>query len=122
MEVPEGQSLSKVYFEATTKLVKDLNLDKALADAGYAPDDKASLTGPSKKLLYWFQDNGYKKPKIRCAEIDGKTAALEQIQFCYDLKLNPIDCDFPNLQCRPNMIVVCILDFWTACKNFHYLI
>ena len=100
--------MSKVYFEATAKLAKDLNLDKALADAGYAPDDDAKLTGPSKKLLYWFENNGYKKPKIRCAVIDDKTAALEQITFCYDRNLKPIDCEFPNLQCRPNMIVVSI--------------
>ena len=77
----------KKYFEEATRLVKELNLDQALTNAGYGADDDKNLTGPSKNLLYRLQDHYHKKPKIRCAVIDGQKAALEQIQFCYDKNL-----------------------------------
>ena len=98
-------SLSKKYFEETARLVKELNLDQALIDAGYGAHDDKSLTGPSMELLKYLEKLYKKKPKIRCAEIDGKKAALEQIQFCYDKELKMIDCEFPNLMCKPNMVV-----------------
>ena len=141
MKLKNDGNLAKTYFETTAKLVKDLNLDKVLTDAGYGADNDPNLTGPSKTLLSKLQvfgriliknvliyepskitillnfelmrivfsphsqDYYKKKPKIRCGVVDSQKAALEQIQFCYDMNLKMIDCEHPNLMCRPNIIV-----------------
>lgn len=107
----ETPSLTGVrrYFETTLALFERLDLDAALRRAEFVPTDEPAPYGTG-QLAKALQEAYGVRVHIKCRKLP-RVGLLENISFCFDKQLNPIDCPMRNQCDREFLLPTSSFDF-----------
>ena len=101
----------KRFFETTLALFERLNLDDALRRAEFTPTDHPMPYATS-RLIEMLQQIYGVAPQIKCRQLRG-VGLLENVSFCFDKQLNPIDCTMRSQCDRKFLLPTSSFDFRT---------